>query len=1236
MPSLNRVITSGVATLDADAANGANRLALRFQHTGLPGTWPDLPAGLRLDVDAAPNAVSRVVVGVDASPVTGSASTVYHVRLQRGIQNGYSKGTSVTPLPLLLSIEPLDDLLLRAGATADINLNRHFLLAGGAVSDISWSISPANTTQPVGYLSRSGTTVTVHAKAAGTVSIAIGATAVGNSTLRHTATLGVTASNTAPVESTPFPVLALTDGRPGVVVDGRNYFTDADGDSLIVTPTVADPTLAAAAVQAGTGNLIWIISPVAQGTTSIAWDADDGHGGTAQATQTVIVGANVAPVVVTPLVPLAMLVGASMPVDIGGVFADANHDVLTLYAWTDDTDVAVVRGGNPVQDAVLDADWYLTFAGLAQDATAVSIEASPITGGTGAVDWLVGAMLARGGNRAAITAASVAWSITRPQDGQIVTRLTLSVAPFPIAVAPFVQLFLRDVRVAVPTSGAFTVLARAVPSSTGLNVQASDGALTASDAAPLTVHRAPVWQSIPAQSVEAGQSVIVDLSTYAIEPDGAPLTYAVTAVPGGVTAHLDGARLFLRGVLSDVTGDVTVSAEDQYGVSVTTTIAVTVTAPPSEGPRAPLISRERAHELIRRRGDVVQLTGGETSTVYQLTGVVDSGGFALSEETRELRAGQFQIAVAAPVRLTVSDIAMQTVDASDRALLSVDNLNDETTSAADGTFHFRGERWLVAGVNLDIDSGHVLAHRFTLEPFVTVAAFAIDDTLGVPLRTDGRPAGDIQLNPGDTATWTYPPPSTRVAFSRGSYRVYDLNQQRQDSRLGGIELPAWVTFSGTQVILTPPPGTGNRFYEFNVHGIGTGANRGEYPDVRLTVRVEGIYDVRVVRGTSEQLDMRTFTSDNSIAVLGVVSGPLWATTFQWFVNFRPPADLALGYYTFSVFGRTAGGGITPTVNVIVQVAAVAPRLTANYAAETASHEAGATAATLDVAGWYTAIVVVPTYALSGAPSWITLSGSTLTIAPGASVTPDDYMATVTASAPGMSDAVVTLTVTVTAPPPRALAAVSATQAASIEAGATAQVVDVAAWYTTTNVVPTYALSGAPSWVTLSGSTLTIAPGADVTPDDYTATVTASGTGVSDAVVTLTVTVTAVVVVSQNPWSVRWIRDQSWAHPRGDDGEMSVYAGTAATDTDDDWDFPQTIKDAHSMRATISGTVYTWTTRVAAGTFSAASAMYFRWYQWRGDAVSPSRPPTSARWTLHQPLEFLDASGNVITDGPINV
>ena len=618
MPSLNRVIRSGLGTLDADVGATDTRITLRFQHTGLPGGWPDLPIGLRLDVDVAPNSVSRGIVGVASTPVTGTTSTVYHVRLQRALGNAYSKGTAVTPLPLLVSIEPLDDILLRAGTTSTIDLGRHFLLSGGQQSDITWTISPANTTQPVGYLSRSGTTVTVHAIAAGNVSIAIGATAPGNSTLRHTATLGVTASNTAPIQSTPFPILSLTDGRQGQAVDGRDYFTDADGDALIVTPTTDDASIAVVAVQAGSGNLIWIISPVALGTTSLEWEADDAHGGTAKATQTVIVGANVAPHIVTPLVPLAVLVNATVPYDVSGTFADANGDALTLVAWTDAQDVAEVVATEP-QESVDNADWTLA-ADIQAGDTTVTLDTSVIRG-SGDVDFLRGAFLAAGGRRVVINSASVVWSFNR---GDIlVTRLTLVTftTGFPLALARFAPMFLRSVRVNVPADGMFTIRAKGTASTTLLYVQASDGTLTVQDSVGLTVHRPPVWQSIPAQTVAVGQTVIVDLANYAIEPDADPVTFRVRSIPVGVAVHLDGTRLFMRGVVNGVSGTLTVRVIDQYSVSVDTTIAVTVTAPASEGPRAPLVSRERAHELIRKRGEAMTYTADVDGQSYPFFGV---------------------------------------------------------------------------------------------------------------------------------------------------------------------------------------------------------------------------------------------------------------------------------------------------------------------------------------------------------------------------------------------------------------------------------------------------------------------------------------------------------------------------------------------------------------------------------------------------------------------------------------
>ena len=1086
MPSLNRVIRSGLGTLDADVGATDTRITLRFQHTGLPGGWPDLPIGLRLDVDVAPNSVSRGIVGVASTPVTGTTSTVYHVRLQRALGNAYSKGTAVTPLPLLVSIEPLDDILLRAGTTSTIDLGRHFLLSGGQQTDITWSISPANTTQPVGYLSRSGTTVTVHAIAAGNVSIAIGATAPGNSTLRHTATLGVTASNTAPIQSTPFPILSLTDGRQGQAVDGRDYFTDADGDALIVTPTTDDASIAVVAVQAGSGNLIWIISPVSLGTTSLEWEADDAHGGTAKGTQTVIVGANVAPHIVTPLVPMAMLVGASMPVDISGTFADANNDVLQLYAWTDDTNVAVVRGGSAAQDAVLDADWYLGFAGLAQSATTVILD-SALLSQSGSVDFLVGAMVARGGQRATITAASITWSFLRRQDGQTVTRLQLSVDAFPLAVAAFTQMFLRDVRVAVPSDGQFTVIARAVPTTTLLYVQASDGTLTVQDSVGLIVHRPPVWQSIPDQTVAVGQTVIVDLANYAIEPDADPVTFRVRSIPVGVAVHLDGTRLFMRGVVNGVSGTLTVRVIDQYSVSVDTTIAVTVTAPASEGPRAPLVSRERAHELIRKRGEAMTYTAEVDGQSYPFFGVFPSSEITFfTADSGDVAAAQ------ATPHVIISDIDFHMLPADVQAELS--NPNFYAVGPV-GNFTIRGvlfQPWLQ---NVKQDSGHTLW---------------VDINLGASIAAPLAVAGITSEATLVSDLWPASAPNSPLALVTLRTAGSDLDHS---------------------FVLSAP-------------------DQSLYPTGQFSYHILNDYDAQRVPGPTPA------------AVIGGQARAdfpgVAAETFALLDRVVTYTDARTRYlYVYALFIRYADAERNIYQDSFLRI------------------------------------------------FWETEQGGQFR-----------YFAPPTAP-------VIPPTVTST------LAAVAATETATIEAGDTAQTVRVSAWYTT-NIVVTYALTSGPAWITLSGVTLTIAPGADVAADDYTATVTASGTGVSDAVVTLTVTVTAVPATPPMSASPYQIRSILWPPDQG-----QYLIGTSIASASTTWTFPATINDStvSAIRITAGGVAYV----------SSGAVQFINYFMESGERVAnvagsglTGSSALPSAWIIGDLVEFLDSGGNVITDGPTNV
>ena len=217
-----------------------------------------------------------------------------------------------------------------------------------------------------------------------------------------------------------------------------------------------------------------------------------------------------------------------------------------------------------------------------------------------------------------------------------------------------------------------------------------------------------------------------------------------------------------------------------------------------------------------------------------------------------------------------------------------------------------------------------------------------------------------------------------------------------------------------------------------------------------------------------------------------------------------------------------------------------------------------------------------------------------------------------------------------------LAAVAATETATIEAGDTAQTVDVTAWYTATDVVPTYALSGAPSWITLSGSTLTIAPASDVAAADYTATVTASGTGVSDVVVTLTVTVTAVPVPvpSASTWSLSFGGTLASAFP-----SLFVQGG-ADTQASSTWTMPAAIlNNAAKVRITTGGTAYTF--RIIqfnrmldnpADIDPGARAGRSAWFSLHNDET----PTLSTDAVIGDAVEFLDSSDNVITDGPTNI
>ena len=104
-----------------------------------------------------------------------------------------------------------------------------------------------------------------------------------------------------------------------------------------------------------------------------------------------------------------------------------------------------------------------------------------------------------------------------------------------------------------------------------------DGGTTITPPPPPPPNQAPTAVgSIAAQTVAAGESVTVNVSSNFNDPDGDALTYTATTSDAGVaTASVAGSNVTIAGVAAG-TATITVTARDPDGATVTQSISVTV------------------------------------------------------------------------------------------------------------------------------------------------------------------------------------------------------------------------------------------------------------------------------------------------------------------------------------------------------------------------------------------------------------------------------------------------------------------------------------------------------------------------------------------------------------------------------------------------------------------------------------------------------------------------------------
>ena len=138
-------------------------------------------------------------------------------------------------------------------------------------------------------------------------------------------------------------------------------------------------------------------------------------------------------------------------------------------------------------------------------------------------------------------------------------------------------------------SGSTLTVAGIAPGTATVTVTATDpDGLSASQSTSITVeapNQAPIAvDSIPSQTVTAGESLTLDVSGYFSDPDGDSLTYTAESSDDGVaTATVSDSSLTIAGVAPG-TASVTVTATDPKGLSASQSAHVTVEDPN----RAPL------------------------------------------------------------------------------------------------------------------------------------------------------------------------------------------------------------------------------------------------------------------------------------------------------------------------------------------------------------------------------------------------------------------------------------------------------------------------------------------------------------------------------------------------------------------------------------------------------------------------------------------------------------------------
>ena len=474
--------------------------------------------------------------------------------------------------------EPVDAIMpraVRAGEATSLDVSSYFRDPDGD----ALSYAAATRTPSVATAAVSGSTVTVSGVAPGTTLVTVTARDPGGLRATQEFRVAVDIVNRAPETTGTIPAQRLVVGETGSL-NVRSYLSDPDGDALAYAVVASDAGVARVSV---TGGLLTIFG-VAEGATTVTVTGRDPGGlEAAQRFEVAVRTPNRAPEAEGMISARTVDEGGTITVDASSYFSEPDGEQLSYAVASSNARVAtaVVTGSTVTIAGVARGTAQVTVTARDPDGLVASQQTWVTVGAVNQPPAAVGTIPAQAVASARTVWVSVHAHFSDPDGDQLEYEVATS-----------------DASVATASvSGSVVTVTGVSRGPATLTVTGRDpGGLEATQQFVVTVpNGSPRAEgTIPEQTINAGETATVDVSSYFTDPDGDALTFAVASGNENVvTASVAGTVVTVTAVARGLTS-VTVTARDPDGEEAMQRAWVTV----AEGNQAPVASGTIADRTI--------------------------------------------------------------------------------------------------------------------------------------------------------------------------------------------------------------------------------------------------------------------------------------------------------------------------------------------------------------------------------------------------------------------------------------------------------------------------------------------------------------------------------------------------------------------------------------------------------------------------------------------------------------